>query len=249
MTAVDLAYDVHGEGPLLVLVHGITENRHSWDPVRLSDSFRVVRVDLRGHGESPGAQPYDPLTLAADVYAVVEKEGGDVPILVGHSMGGVVVTAYANRYPVRSVINVDQALALVAMQEQVQGAADLLRGDGFADVLGAMFGQLYGGLDQAEADRIAALRSPNQEVVLGMWSPLLDLTPEQLGALVQQVASLPAGTPYLSLHGTDLGPDYTAWLTSVIPSATVEVWGEVPTHYPHLVDPDRFVARVKDFTA
>jgi pimeloyl-ACP methyl ester carboxylesterase len=250
MAQVDLAYDVLGDGPLLVLAHGLTENRHSWDPVPLGDHYRVVRVDLRGHGESPSHEPYDLPTLAQDVHAVVLKEAaGETPIVVGHSMGGAVVTAYASAFPVRAVVNVDQPLALVAMQAQVQQAAPMLRGDGMNDFLAAMFGQMYGALAPAEVTRLSGLRRPNQEAVLGMWSPLLDLTPDALGALVQEIATLPSGTAYLSLHGLDPGPGYAAWLTSLIPGATVEVWGEVPTHYPHLVDPARFVARVREFTA
>jgi pimeloyl-ACP methyl ester carboxylesterase len=250
MVQVDLAYDVLGDGPLLVLAHGITENRHSWDPVPLSDHYRVVRVDLRGHGGSPSREPYDLPTLAQDVHAVVEKEAaGETPIVAGHSMGGAVVTAYASLFPVRAVVNVDQPLALVAMQTQVQQAAPMLRGDGLNDFIGAMFSQMYGELDPAEVSRLSGLRQPNQGAVLGMWSPLLDLAPEELGALVKKIAALRPGTPYLSLHGLDAGPGYAAWLTSLIPSATIEVWGEVPTHYPHLVDPARFVRRVQEFTA
>ena len=98
-----------------------------------------------------------------------------------------------------------------------------------------MFGQMYGALDPAEVTRLSGLRQPNQEAVLGMWSPLLDLAPEELGALVKKIAVLPPGTPYLSLHGLDAGLGYAAWLTALIPSATIEVWDEVPTHYPHLV--------------
>jgi len=248
MTDVDLAYDVAGEGAPLLL-HGITENRHSWDPVPLSEHYRVIRVDLRGHGESPGAESYDLPTLAGDVHAVLVKEGAaQAPIVVGHSMGGVVATAYASRYPVRAVVNVDQPLALVAMQSQVLGAAEMLRGDGLDDFMAALFGQMYGALDPAEVARISALRKPNRAAVLGMWSPLLDLSPQQLGALVEEIAALPAGTPYLSLHGLDQGQEYATWLRSLIPSATVEVWAQVPTHYPHLVDPARFVARVQEFT-
>jgi len=164
-------------------------------------------------------------------------------------MGGVVVTAYASLFPVRAVVNVDQPLALVAMQAQIQQAAPVLRGDGLTEFLGAMFGQMSGGLDPAEAARLSALRQTNREAVLGMWSPLLDLDPEQLDALVKEVATLPPGTPYLSLHGLDPGPDYAAWLNTLIPGATVEVWNDVPTHYPHLVDPARFVSRVREFTA
>jgi len=51
---------------------------------------------------------------------------------------------------------------------------------------------------------------------------------------------------YLSLFGIDPGPDYADWLMSPIAGAVVEVWAE-HGHYPHLVDPDRFVARLTDF--
>ncbi len=52
--------------------------------------------------------------------------------------------------------------------------------------------------------------------------------------------------PYLAIHGIDPGPAYAAWLTGLIPTATVEVW-EGLGHYPHLVDPDRFVRRLEEF--
>lgn len=250
MAMVDLAYDVHGDGPLLVAAHGGTENRHSWDPVPLSEHYRVVRVDLRGHGGSPSSEPYDLPTLAHDVHAVVRREAaGQTPIVVGHSMGGVVMTAYASLFPVRAVVNVDQPLALADMQAQVQQVAPVLRGDGFEDFILAMFDQMYGALDPAEVARLSAQRRPDQQVVLGMWTPLLDLEPDELEALVKKIATLPPGTPYLSLHGLDPGPGYAAWLPSLIPSATVEVWAETPTHYPHLADPARFVRRVQEFTA
>jgi pimeloyl-ACP methyl ester carboxylesterase len=111
---VALAYDQQGEGPLLVLVHGITENRHSWDPIvaEVAANHRVLRVDLRGHGESPKADSYDISELAADVEALVDEP----PLLVGHSLGGTVVTAYAARFPVRGVVNIDQSLNLTPMQ-------------------------------------------------------------------------------------------------------------------------------------
>ena len=50
--------------------------------------------------------------------------------------------------------------------------------------------------------------------------------------------------PYLAIHGIDPGPAYAAWLTGLIPTATVEVW-EGLGHYPHLVDPDRFGASTR----
>lgn len=52
--------------------------------------------------------------------------------------------------------------------------------------------------------------------------------------------------PYLALFGIDPGPDHPAWLAERIPGAVVEVW-DGSGHYPHLVDPDAFVARLRAF--
>lgn len=56
MITAPLAHDVTGSGPLVVLLHGITENRHSWDPIHLEDRYTVLRVDLRGHGRLPASR-------------------------------------------------------------------------------------------------------------------------------------------------------------------------------------------------
>ena len=55
-------------------------------------------------------------------------------------------------------------------------------------------------------------------------------------------------TPYLALHGADPGVEYATWLKSVVPTATLEIWPE-HGHYPHLVDPQRFLDRVREFEA
>ena len=55
-------------------------------------------------------------------------------------------------------------------------------------------------------------------------------------------------TPYLGLFGIDPGPGYAEWLARRVPGAVVETW-EDHGHYPHLVDPDRFVDRIVAFWA
>jgi pimeloyl-ACP methyl ester carboxylesterase len=242
---VALAYDQQGEGPLLVLVHGITENRHSWDPIvaEVAANHRVLRVDLRGHGESPKADSYDISELAADVEALVDEP----PLLVGHSLGGTVVTAYAARFPVRGVVNIDQSLNLTPMQAGLKQQEQLLRSEAFPMVINALFDSLRGQAGDEEWARLSALRSYDPEVVLGIWSVLLDTTPEQLDAIVDAMV-LPITAPYLELNGFDLGSDYTAWLQSKLPRASVETWDGVG-HYPHLVRPAEFLARLADFEA
>src|SRR4051794_14453727 len=240
---VPLAHDQQGNGPLLVLVHGITENRHSWDPLTadLARDHRVVRVDLRGHGESPTGDDYSIATLADDVAAVVAQvdPGGPPPLLVGHSLGGMVVTAYAAARDVRGAVNVDQSLDLAPLQAGVQAQAENLRGEAFPAVLSALFDSMRGPVPDAEWARLSALRRPDQAVVLAIWSLLLDTTPDELEKAVDaMVSGLTA--PYLALDGIDPGPGHAQWLARRIPQARLEVWAGLG-HYPHLAEPERFL--------
>ena len=249
-----IACTVQGEGPALVLVHGITESRRSWDPLLadLAGDHLVVAVDLRGHGESSLGAAYDPVSLATDVHDAVSAVGvstvgASAPIVIGHSLGGVVVSAYAAFFGCRAVVNVDQPLRLASFKDQLGSVESLLRGDeaGFQGFITALFDSMAGPLSPAESTRIGALRQPRQDVLLGIWATVLESSVEELDATVDALAS-GVRVPYLSLHGIDPGPDYAAWLTARIPTASVEVWPD-HGHYPHLVDPARFTARVRAF--
>ena len=243
-----LAHDIAGSGPLLVLIHGITENRAVWDPIDLTADFEVLRVDVRGHGRSALQAPFDPLTLAADVHATVEAvRPGAVPIVVGHSMGGIIATAYGSTYPTRGVVNIDQPLALGDMQERVKKMEPLLKSPLFPLLVSGLFRSMKVPLPKAENKRLARLRTPRREVVLGVWAPMLTHTPEELAVTVDETVAVPPNVPYLVIAGLDPGPDYVAWLRERIPSTSYEVWQT--THYPHLAEPERFVARMREFAA
>lgn len=247
---VAIAFDVTGSGPALVLVHGITESRRTWDPLLddLAGDHTVVRVDLRGHGRSGTGQAYDPIRMAADVAAVVDAAGVADPIVVGHSLGGIVATAYAATRPCRGAVDVDQPLALGDFQELVRGAEPALRSEAYADVLTMMFDAMKGPLLSAEEDaRVAALRRPRQEVVLGVWGPLLELDAPGVEAMVESFTGT-VSVPFLALHGSDPGDGYRGWLAGAIPTSTLEVWDD-HGHHLHLVDPGRFTARLRAFEA
>src|SRR5262245_24057394 len=246
-----IAYEVAGEGPPIVLVHGITESRRSWDPLiaPLAGEHEVVTVDLRGHGESERRAPYDVLTMAADVRAVVDAAGAAEPLLVGHSLGGAVASVYAAANPVRGVVDVDQPLEISGFKALLEPLEPMLRGDEatFRSLIDQMFESLYGPLSTEERARIESHGHPEQDVVLGAWEFVLTATPEEADELIRSTASS-ITEPYLALHGIDPGEAYVAWLKDVVPSATFELWPDLG-HYPHLVDPDRFLQRVSDFEA
>lgn len=250
---VTLAYDVAGDGPPLLLVHGITESSASWAPLvpSLAASHRVITMDLRGHGASSEAATYDLAAMAGDVAAVLAAAGAtDDVVLVGHSLGGAVVSAApALGVRCRAIVNVDQPLALAGFQAGLRQLEPMLRGDtaSFQAAIAMVFDGMAGELGGPERARIESLRTPDQTVVLGIWSAVLESPAEDLDAMVTGLARAIA-VPYLALHGIDPGPDYAPWLTGLVPTAAVEVWPGVG-HYPHLVEPDRFLARLAAFEA
>lgn len=256
-TAADgtaVAYEVDGSGPLLLLVHGITEDHTLWDPIveRLRGEFTCARLDLRGHGRSAAAAAYDSFSTVADLTATVEAVAApDAPVIVGHSLGGFLATVYAitGAGPLRAVVNVDQSLRLSDLAQLVRPLEADLRGPAFADVFGAILDSLGADrLDPETQRRLRALHAhARQDFVLGAWQAIFDSTDEEIEALVESMVPN-LEVPYLALHGADPGPGYADWLTSRVPTATVEVW-DGHGHWLHLVDPDRFVARVRDFVA
>jgi pimeloyl-ACP methyl ester carboxylesterase len=247
---VTIDYFAAGRGPAVVLLHGITESRRTWDPLvapLIAAGYRIFAIDLRGHGDSSRTPPYDLATMAADLGAVLAHEQLDDALLVGHSLGGAVASAYAAGGPCRGVINVDQPLLLAGFKETLGRLEPSLRGSTaeFRGAISAIFEQMAGALDDAERWRVEHLRNADQDVVLGIWDLVLGSSADELDAVVDGVVGA-VTVPYLSLHGIDPGAEYGAWLTSRIPSATFEVWPDAG-HYPHLVDRDRFVRRLVDF--
>ncbi len=103
---VDIACDVQGprDAPVVTLSHSLAAARGMWDEqVRaLGHDYRVVRYDLRGHGESGvSAPPYDFAMLADDVVAVLDHLGIEQTHFVGLSIGGMIGQHLALRHPDR----------------------------------------------------------------------------------------------------------------------------------------------------
>jgi pimeloyl-ACP methyl ester carboxylesterase len=253
-----IAWSRTGSGSPVVLVHGITESAATYDPIteRLAPGNEVITLDLRGHGESGRASAYDLASMASDVAAVIAASGVERPHLVGHSLGGAVVTAAGSMLDVASVVDIDQSLQLDAFKAQLAPAEPMLRDpDQYHLVTDAMFEMMMGDLLAAdEVARINRLRRADHEVVLGTWELLLTQPVEEIAATVDIALSGYAGrnVPYLGIFGLDAGPGYAEWLGARIPGSIVEYWvdGVHPFgHYPHLVDPDRFVSRLREFWA
>ena len=98
----DLVYEVsyHPGAPAVVLLHGYGVHRAMWQPQyeRLQESYTVINLDVRGHGESRPAASFSMAEAADDLHALLQKEDCPHAALVGLSMGGYIVQEYAYRY-------------------------------------------------------------------------------------------------------------------------------------------------------
>jgi pimeloyl-ACP methyl ester carboxylesterase len=93
-----IAYDQQGGGDIpLVFVHGWTTNRRGFGPQveHFSPTNTVVTIDNRGHGESDPGDSYEVSDFADDLLWACDALGLDRPVLVGHSLGGMIVTEAA----------------------------------------------------------------------------------------------------------------------------------------------------------
>ncbi len=99
VTGTQLAYDVCGEGSPLILIHGGLLDRRMWDehvPV-FAQSFRVVRYDVRGYGESH--MPNIPYLDAQDLAELLGVLGIQKAVVLGLSMGSAIALDFTLNYP------------------------------------------------------------------------------------------------------------------------------------------------------
>jgi pimeloyl-ACP methyl ester carboxylesterase len=250
---LEIAFDESGSGRTVVWLHGMSEDRLSWAPVtkQLADEVRCVRIDFRGHGASAHRRPYELEGLLSDLSAVVRATCTEPPVVVGHSLGGMVATIAAAMGVTGPVICLDQPLTLAGFAEIVHPLAPRLREAAtYADALmeeklalgmGLVPQPLFGELEHQA-------RTSDQDVVLDIWKPMLDWDSDAIDAAKPALEQLLGAiqVPYLAVHGHPVEPAYEDWFRSINPAATIEFWNGMG-HWLHLVDPDRFANRVRDF--
>lgn len=105
---ITVAYERHGAGEPVVLLHGIGLNRRSWDSIvpLLADRRELITIDLPGFGQSPDLPDSFPRELSSAVVAlgaVFKALGLDRPHVVGHSLGGLIALRLGQAGYARSV--------------------------------------------------------------------------------------------------------------------------------------------------
>ncbi|MCU0894648.1 MAG: alpha/beta fold hydrolase, partial [Rhodospirillales bacterium] len=151
--SVALAAREFGDGPPLVILHGLFGSGQNWQSIarRLAEDHRVLTVDLRNHGGSPNAPEMTFSEMVDDLRVLLEDRGIERTALMGHSVGGKTAMVFALLYGqmVESLIVVD--IAPVAYDHS------------FSDLVRAMQRlDLSGGLPRPALDKRLARDIPDK---------------------------------------------------------------------------------------
>jgi esterase len=252
--AVDLHYSVQGEGPALVILHGLYGSGTNWarHAAWLAQSYRVLLPDLRNHGRSPHHPDMSYPAMAADLMRLLDREGLGQALLLGHSMGGkaamtlalsapervsalVVADIAPVTYPERehaSIIAALQALPLASLPSRQ--AADHILAKQIGSTMVRQF--LLTNLQRREAG--FQWRLPLE--ILARQLPVLQGFPDAAGRY---------DGPALFIHGASSDyvlPLHHARIRELFPRARIEAVADAG-HWLHVEQPDAFAAQLRRF--
>ena len=246
-------YSEAGAGTAVVLLHGFPLSGAIWreQQQRLSDRYRVITPDLRGHGRSPApAGVYDMDLLARDVLALLDTLAIEKAVIMGHSMGGYVALAAWKLAPDRFL-----ALGLIASQagadteEGRQGRYKLVEkvaAEGNKVVAEAMLPKLFAPDLPAEAPIVETVRqlilNTQPAGIIGSLQGMA-LRPDS-GAVLHKIS-----VPVLILAGAQdqiIPPDKAKAMAAVMKTATLTMV-QHSGHMPMLEQPAATTTALDDF--
>jgi pimeloyl-ACP methyl ester carboxylesterase len=264
----ELSYVAGGEGPTLLLVHGIGGDWRTWEPVLdgLARDHQVVAVDLPGHGDSDkGAGDYSLGSLASALRDLCGALGIESATMVGHSLGGGVAMQFSYQFPERcerlvlvSSGGLGPDLGLVLRMATLPGSElflsvtapaarrlmNLAAGAGRAlRIRPAVDAEFY-------ARTFAALADPETRAAfLGTLRGVVGRRGQRVDA--RDRLYLAEQMPTLIVWGERdavVPVDHGRAAQEAMPGSRLEIF-EGAGHIPQLDDPERFVRVLEDFVA
>jgi pimeloyl-ACP methyl ester carboxylesterase len=256
-----------GEGPLLVLLHGIASTADTWSPVvaGLAAHHTVIAPDLLGHGHS--AKPRGDYSLgayASGVRDLVAALGHDRATVVGHSLGGGIAMQFAYQFPERI-----ERLVLIASGglgrevHPILRAATLPGSELVLALLGGAWLRATGGAVGATLARLGLRTGEDLAGVTTGIGSLADASARSafvhtaraaIDAGGQRVSAtdrlyLAAKLPTLIVWGERdpiIPAEHGRAAHEAIPGSRLEIF-EGAGHFPHREHPVRFVSALEDF--
>jgi len=189
-------YQVQGQGnPALIFIHGWSCDRSYWDAQLpyFAQKYVVVAIDLAGHGDSGlDRKEWTMGAFGEDVDAVVNKLNLEQVVLVGHSMGGLVILEAARRMSKRVIglVGVDtlQNFEDKLTQEQIDDWFTPLRSNFVETTRNFVRTMFTPNSDPALVEKIVAdMSSAPQEVGLGALEGYVDFHNDEIIRVLQEV--------------------------------------------------------------
>jgi len=156
-----LVYQVSGSGPDVILLHPFPLNHHFWDAIvpSLSERYRMITPDLRGHGDSElGHETATMEKYAGDLLRLCEAERLSKAVFVGVSIGGYALFEFWRRHPERFAGLVLSNTRASADDEEGRAnrlrMADQVLRDGTGAFIEDMLGKLLGSTTRAERPEV-----------------------------------------------------------------------------------------------
>ena len=258
-----------GAAPVVLLLHGLACDRHTWDPVwaRLGERYTLIAPDLLGHGESDKPRgDYSPGGYANGMRDLLTILGVDKVTVVGHSFGGAVAMQFAYQFPERT-----ERLVLVnagGLGPEVTAAIRVLGLPGYQYALGLLTAP---GIRQVNTTVLRALKATGLRDLrdLDEVADIVDRLKDRRSRYA--VHKLVSGV--MDWRGQSITMHDRAYLTELMPLCVI--WGEddrvlpahhaesatrfAPTarvtvmpdtgHFPHKDHPDEFADLLIDFIA
>lgn len=96
-----LFYRQSGEGPPLIILHGLFGSSDNWYTLAktFSQKFTVFLIDQRNHGQSPHSDEFNYRVLSEDLHEFITDHTLHKPVIIGHSMGGKTAMNFVVKYP------------------------------------------------------------------------------------------------------------------------------------------------------
>ncbi len=168
LDGISIAYERHGKGLPLVLLHGYPVDHSIWEPMLplLENDFDLILPDLRGFGQSQVAgRDFAISDFAADVAGLLDQLEIKKAAVAGHSMGGYAALAFARAYPGRLLgLGLVSSQVLADTPENKAGRykqAEAILANGVGDVAETMSAKLTNRPDlQAWAKALILRQSP-----------------------------------------------------------------------------------------
>jgi pimeloyl-ACP methyl ester carboxylesterase len=254
--SVKLASRAYGEGPPLVILHGLFGSGRNWHTIAggLAATHRVYAVDLRNHGRSPWAEPMTYSEMVDDLRLFLDEHDLERASILGHSLGGKTAMLFALLYGqmVESLVVVD--IAPVRYDHTHLAHVDAMRG--------------------VRLDDCAGRRDVDRELARGVADPMLRkflmqnlvsheggyawrVNLETIGASLEELSDFPdvegldygGRTLFVSGEQSDyVQPGHAHEIRELFPWAEFEVIADAG-HRVHAEQPGLFLERVAGFLA